>query len=80
MHSVESRRVTGPSNMLFSGVYVSTSQPRNLTGWSSEGVKQVHQICQSLCIVLALRKMTPHLRQIRESEGSSRLLSAVNVD
>ena len=35
MHSIESRFVIGPSNILFVGVYV----PGNLTGWGSEGVK-----------------------------------------
>ena len=47
MHSVESRCVTGPSDILFVGVCVcvcvcvcvSTFQPGILTGWGSEGVK-----------------------------------------
>ena len=30
MHSIESRVVTGPSNMLFAGVYMCTFEPRNL--------------------------------------------------
>ena len=37
-HSIESIFVTGPSSILFAGVYVCTFQPVNLTGWSSEGV------------------------------------------
>ena len=39
MHSIESRFVTGPSAILFGGVYVCTFQPRYFTGWDSEGVK-----------------------------------------
>ena len=38
MHSTEGRFVIGPSNILFGGVYVCTFQPRNITGWGSEGV------------------------------------------
>ena len=38
LHSTESGFVIGPSNTLFAGVYVSTFQPRNFTGWGSEGV------------------------------------------
>ena len=38
MHSVESRFVMGPSNILFAGVYVCTFQPGNFTGCGSEGV------------------------------------------
>ena len=30
MHSIESRVVIGPSNMLFAGVYMSTFEPGNL--------------------------------------------------
>ena len=41
MHSIESRVVTGPSDILFSGVYVCTFQPRNFTGWGSEGVNSI---------------------------------------
>ena len=29
---------TGPSNILFVGVYACTFQPGNFTGWASEGV------------------------------------------
>ena len=39
MHGTESRFVIGPSNILFSGVYVSTFQPGNFAAWGSEGVK-----------------------------------------
>ena len=39
MHSTESRFVIGPSNVLFAGVYVYTSQPGNFAGCCSEGVK-----------------------------------------
>ena len=35
MHSIESKVVTGPSNMLFAGVYVCTFQPGNFTNWGS---------------------------------------------
>ena len=38
MHSIESRFVIGPSDILFDGVYGCTFQPRNFTGWDSEGV------------------------------------------
>ena len=38
MHSIESRFVIGPSNILFGGVYVCTFSPGNFTGWGSEGV------------------------------------------
>ena len=38
MHSIESRFVTGPSDMLFAGMYVCTFQPGNFTGWGYEGV------------------------------------------
>ena len=37
-HSTESRFVTGPSNVLFAGAYVSTFQPGNVSSWGSEGV------------------------------------------
>ena len=30
---------TGPSNILFVGVYACTFQPGNFTGWAGEGVK-----------------------------------------
>ena len=39
MHSIESRFVTGPSNILFAGVYMSIIQPGKFTGWGREGVK-----------------------------------------
>ena len=39
MHSIESRLVIGPSNILFAGVYVYIVQLGNFTGWVSEGVK-----------------------------------------
>ena len=44
MHSTESRFVTGPSNILFAGVYVCTFQPRNFTSWGRVGV--------NLCLLL----------------------------
>ena len=40
MNNIESRFDIGPSDILFAGVHVCTFQPRNVTGWSSEGVKQ----------------------------------------
>ena len=43
MHSIESRFVTEPSNILFGGMYVSTFQPGDFTGWGSGGVKTVNQ-------------------------------------
>ena len=39
MHSIESRSVTGPSNVLFAGLHVCTFEPKNVTGWGSEWVK-----------------------------------------
>ena len=33
LYSIESRAVIEPSNILFSGVYMSTFQPRKFTGW-----------------------------------------------
>ena len=38
MHSVESRFVTGPLNILFSGVYVCTFHPGNFTDWVMKGL------------------------------------------
>ena len=38
-HSIESKFVIGPSNILVVGLYVCTFQPGNFTGWGSEGVK-----------------------------------------
>ena len=38
VHSIESKCVTGPSNILFGGGYVCTFDARNFTGWGSEGV------------------------------------------
>ena len=40
-NSIKSRFVTGPSNILFASLHVSTFQPGNFTGWGSEGVKMV---------------------------------------
>ena len=40
------RVVKEPSNIIFSGVYMSTSQPGNCTGWGSEWVKN----CRSHCL------------------------------
>ena len=36
MHNIESRFVTGPSNILFGGVHVCTFQPGNFTGGGRE--------------------------------------------
>ena len=41
MHSTDGRFVTGPSDILFAGVYVCIFQPANFTSWGSEGVKGV---------------------------------------
>ena len=41
MHSIESRFITGPSDILFACVYVCTFQPGNFTGWGSERVNIV---------------------------------------
>ena len=47
MHSTDSRFVTGPSNTLFSGVYVYTFQPGTFTGWGSEGVNNNVLYCNN---------------------------------
>ena len=39
MHTIKSRFVIGPSNILFASLYVCTFKPGNFTGWGSEGVK-----------------------------------------
>ena len=38
LHTTESRFVTGPSNILFAGVFVCTFQPGNVTGWGNKAV------------------------------------------
>ena len=50
MHSVKSRFVIGPSNILFAGVYIymCTFQPGNRTGWGSEGVNN-HIVAVQQC-------------------------------
>ena len=40
MHSIDGRFVTGPSDILFSGMYVCTFRPGNFTVLSSEGVNE----------------------------------------
>ena len=40
VNSMDSRLVTGPSNILFAGVHVCTFQPGKFTGWGSERVKR----------------------------------------
>ena len=57
MHSTESRFVTGPSNILFAGIYVCNFQPRNFTGWGSEGVKT-----EEACCMKAVKKMFWYLK------------------
>ena len=49
---MESRLVTGPSDILFAGMYVYTFQPGNFTGCGSEGVKYLSvSVCFCLCVV-----------------------------
>ena len=48
MHSVGSRFVIGPSNILSAGMYVFTFQPGNFTGFGSEGVKQQNTKIETL--------------------------------
>ena len=38
VHSIESKFVIGPSNILFGGGYVFTFDTGNVPGWVSEGV------------------------------------------
>ena len=38
MHNIDSRFVTGSSNILFVDVYLNTFQPGNVTSWGTEGV------------------------------------------
>ena len=45
MHSIDNRFVTGPSRILFEGVYVGTFQPGNFTGCGSEGVNGHYSSC-----------------------------------
>ena len=47
MHSIESRFVIGPSNILFARIYVCNFQPRNFTGWGSERVKTEEECCMN---------------------------------
>ena len=62
MHSVGSRFVTGPSNILSAGMYVFTFQPRNFTGCGSEGVStikiQYSMIHCRLCSIDAVKSNT----------------------
>ena len=39
MHSIESRLVVEPSNILFAGVHVGTFEPGHFKGWGSEWVR-----------------------------------------
>ena len=49
-HSIESRFATGPSSILFGGVYVCTFQPGNFTGWGSEEVKHLKEMLVPLLL------------------------------
>ena len=49
IYSIESRFVTGPSNILSAGVYVCTFPPGNFTGWGSEGVNVSRLIFPMCC-------------------------------
>ena len=40
MHRIESKFVTGQSNILFAGVCMCTFQLGNCTGWGSKGAKE----------------------------------------
>ena len=51
MHSIDSRLVTGPSNILFAGVYVCTFPPGNFTDWGSERVNFPLGWLKSIAIV-----------------------------
>ena len=65
MHSIESRFVIGPSNILFAGVYV----PGNCTGCGGEGVKMAlfaaHLNAEVILVVVAIGiyiiSLSPHL-------------------
>ena len=64
MHSVESRLVIEPSNVLFGSLYVCTFQPGNFTGWGSEGVN-----VDRPCVLL----MFPGHGSRKVSEGANML-------
>ena len=59
MLNIESRFVVGPSNTMFTGVYVCTYQPANFTGCGSEGVNQTVQNIRKLynlfCVLILFR-------------------------
>ena len=44
MHTIASRFVIGPSNILFASLYVYTFQPGSFTGWGSEGVNKLYKV------------------------------------
>ena len=48
MHSIESKFVIGPSDIMFPGVCVCCFQPGNFTGCGSEGVKIIIMPCINL--------------------------------
>ena len=50
MRAIDSRFVTGLSNIPFAGVYVWTFPPGSFTGWDSEGVN--NNYLAWLCLVL----------------------------
>ena len=70
MHNMESRYVTGPSNILFADVYLSTFQPGNVTGWGSEGVnmklRRLFVAVEALLYVHKKHTQKPHRRLIRD--------------
>ena len=60
MHSVESRFVIGPSDILFADVYKCIFQPGNFTGWGSEGVNNNNSNNTNyyLCLVQSMQAVS----------------------
>ena len=61
MHSIKSRFVIGPSDILFAGVYVSVFQPGNFTGCGSEGVNILHVNFPSIVSVYFVYCLLQHI-------------------
>ena len=70
MHSIESRFVTGPSNILFVDVYLNTFQPRNVTSWGTEGVNV--KLCRLFVEVKVL--LYVHKTNKQKTKNKRRLL------
>ena len=65
MHSVESRFVIRPSDILSAGVYVCTFQPRNFTGCGSEWVNPMLEIWVTTTAAAKLAKIRGKILLVR---------------